>query len=101
MKASLLSHTKVEDTLVAAVSPVLHTRAPTGKLFGPALTSLESSLTTFQVSGVIVRTGAAEAGWTESKTAPSKAALTPATRDRLGGFKRERVGSVEARPVQW
>lgn len=59
MYVALVSQTNVETTLVAATSPVLQTRAPTGKLFGPVLTLLLSSPTTFHVSGVIVRIAAA------------------------------------------
>jgi hypothetical protein len=54
---SLVSQTKSAITLVN-VSPavlVLHTRTPTGKLFGPTFTLLLSKPTTFQVIGVTVR----------------------------------------------
>ena len=39
---------------------MLHTRAPTGKSFGPTLTLLESNPITFQVIGVTVKEVAAE-----------------------------------------
>src|SRR5215212_6687393 len=52
MNAFVESKTKFTATLVVAT--LLHTRAPTGKLFGPDSTSLLSRPTTFQVIGVIV-----------------------------------------------
>lgn len=74
INASAVSQTNADVTLVAAVSPVLQTRAPTGKFSGPVVTSLESSPTTFQVMGVIVRFAAASAGSTENRRVPSRAA---------------------------
>jgi hypothetical protein len=55
MKAFAESQTTVAVTLVAGASPVLQTRAPTGKLFGPTLTLLLSKPMIFQVMGVIVK----------------------------------------------
>jgi hypothetical protein len=52
------SQTSVLSTFVAMSDPVLQTRTPTGKVFGPALTLLESSPITFQLIGSIVSTGA-------------------------------------------
>src|SRR5438105_10260254 len=49
-------------TAVAVWSPVLHTRAPTGKVSGPVAGELLSRPTTFHVRGVIVRMGDAWAG---------------------------------------
>ena len=64
------SQTKAEVTFVAGASPVLQTRAPTGKWFGPTLTLLLSSPMTFQVSGLMERLAAAKAGaWPSSSAA--------------------------------
>ncbi len=59
MNGSLVSHTKVDSTFAAGVSPVLQTRAPTGNLLGPSLTLLLSKPITFQVMGVISNIAAA------------------------------------------
>jgi hypothetical protein len=68
IKAFAVSKTNADCTFVAAVSPVLQTRAPTGKVLGPVVTSLLSSPMTPQVMGVIVSAGAkmAEATSTSS-----------------------------------
>jgi hypothetical protein len=58
MFAFAVSKTKFDCTFVAAVVPVLQTRAPTGKIFGPTATLLLSSPMTPQVIGVIVSEGA-------------------------------------------
>src|SRR5204862_369608 len=50
----------VDWIFVAAASPVLHRRAPTGNTFGPAFTLLLSSPTVPQVIGVIASDGASE-----------------------------------------
>ena len=86
IKAFAVSQTKADVTLVASVSPVLQTRAPTGKLFGPVVTSLESSPTTFHVIGVMVRIGCARAGSAVKRIAPSRAAKVMAARGGLGRF---------------
>ncbi len=53
------SNTKFTATLVVAT--LLHTRAPTGKLCGPAVGLLLSRPITFQVIGETVRVACAEA----------------------------------------
>lgn len=59
-------HVNVAVTLVATAPPVLQTRAPTGKSFGPTLTLLLSSPITFHVRGVTDNVVAADTetwGW--------------------------------------
>jgi hypothetical protein len=53
------SQTNADVTFVAGASPVLQTRAPTGKWFGPTLTALLSRPMTFQEIGVTERLAAA------------------------------------------
>ncbi len=72
MRLFVESQTKVDPTFVAAILPVLQTRAPTGKRLGPSLTLLLSSPTTPQVIGVIVSEGATIA----SAGTPATAAAT-------------------------
>lgn len=73
IKALAVSKIKDDCTFVAAASPVLHTRAPTGNIFGPTFSLLLSSPTTFHVMGVIVRAGAktAVAGSTGNDAKPA------------------------------
>ncbi len=84
MNVSGVSQKNVDVTLVAGVSPVLQTRAPTEKFSGPVVTSLESSPTTFHVMGVMVRFAAAKAGSTEKRITHSRAAQTMAAMRGLG-----------------
>jgi hypothetical protein len=55
-------HAQVATRFVAGSEPVLHTRTPTGKTFGPTFTLFESRPTTSQVIGVTVRGPAAAFG---------------------------------------
>lgn len=67
-----LSHTKVAVTFDADASPVLQTRAPTGKLLGPTLTLLLSKPMMFHVMGVMVKFAAAYAGMDDPSASPTK-----------------------------
>ena len=72
-----MSQVQSTSRFVTGSLPVLQTRAPTGNLFGPSVTSLLSRPTMFQPSGVMVRgPGAADAmsGWPMMMTAAAPTA---------------------------
>ena len=71
-------HAQVPTTFVAGSEPVLHTRTPTGKTFGPALTLFESSPSTSHVIGVTVSSPAAALG--DPAETPNASAARQATR---------------------
>jgi hypothetical protein len=79
MYALVESHTNVDTTFVAVVSPELQTRAATGNVSGPDGRKLLSRPITFQVMGVIESTAEAEA-WVSGARNTATRAMTKPTR---------------------
>jgi len=78
------SQLKVAETLLASALPLLHTWAPTMKVFGPADRLLLSRPNTPQEAGVIVRMGAPDTMKTgASKTLDNNASAASRMRTAL------------------
>src|SRR5436309_15479406 len=81
MRAFELSQTRVPVTFVTAAPPTLQTFTPTGKMFGPEVTSLLSRPMTLEVAGSYVSAAKAVRAPTRNKRAADIRARAP-TRDR-------------------